>query len=420
MAIRLVVFGHLSLRGAAYTFRLFNQYFKGGTPCHTVIQLWILRFGLYKLKQPPEKRNDWVYVMDHSIEFGKKKCLLVLGIPLERFHENQGRIQHKDMEVLGIYIEDTADAASVVKAIEEISKKTGIPVQILSDHGSNIKKGIEDFIEKMKGSHTIRQTYDVTHKAGLILKKHLKEDERWQMFVNHACKTKRSLVHTSLAFIAPSRPKDKARWLNLETYIDWAENILRMSTQIINKSDKEKYKEKLAWVKEFKKDITQWSTLLQMLQILKTEVKSNGFRAETKANFEKEISMLKLESRKLKEVKQDIIQYIEEECKNLNGTYPGCSDIIESVFGKYKSFSAKSPMKEIGKAVLTIPAFTSNVDFKEVKEAMETVSTKDVQEWIHENLGESLFSKRKKAFSLKKIKSDTKKFSEKFKKVAGF
>lgn len=419
MAIRLIVFGHLSLRGAAYTFRLFNKYFKGGTPCHTVIQLWILRFGLYKLKQAPEKRDDWVYVMDHSIEFGKKKCLLVLGIPLEHFHKNQGRIQHNDMEVLGIYIEDKADAPSVEKALEEISKKTGIPIQILSDHGANIKKGIEVFIEK-KNNHAILQTYDVTHKTGLILKKHLKEDERWKQFIDHACSTKRSLVHTSLAFIAPSKPKDKARWLNLESYINWAENILRMPTKIINKSDKEKYKAKLKWVKGFKKDITQWSLLLQMLNILKTEVKSNGFRAETKANFEKEVSMLKLESRKLKKVKQDIIQYIEEECKNLDGTYPGCSDIIESVFGKYKSFSSKSPMKEIGKAILTIPAFTSNVEAEEVKEAMETVSTKDVQEWIRENLGKSLFSKRKEAFSLKKIKSGTKKISTKLKKVACF
>ena len=35
-------------------------------------------------------------------------------------------------------------------------------------------------------------------------------------------------------------------------------------------------------------------------------------------------------------------------------------------------------MKEIGKAVLTIPVLTGNVDTEEVREAMETVSTSDV------------------------------------------
>jgi hypothetical protein len=32
-----------------------------------------------------------------------------------------------------------------------------------------------------------------------------------------------------------------------------------------------------------------------------------------------------------------------------------------STWGKYKTSSGKSPMKEVGKAVLTIPVFTSNV-----------------------------------------------------------
>ncbi len=77
-------------------------------------------------------------------------------------------------------------------------------------------------------------------------------------------------------------------------------------------------------------------------------------------------------------------------------------------------------MKEVGKAVLTMTVFTSNVNFKEVKEAMESVSAVDVKQWLDENLGESLFSKRKKAFSLKKTKSSVKKFPEKLRKAAGF
>ena len=51
---------------------------------------------------------------------------------------------------------------------------------------------------------------------------------------------------------------------------------------------------------------------------------------------------------------------------------------------------------------------------------METVSTVDVQNWIRDNLGESLFSKRRKAFSLKKIKTGKKKISENLQKVACF
>ena len=113
--------------------------------------------------------------------------------------------------------------------------------------------------------------------------------------------------------------------------------------------------------------------------------------------------------------------YIENECDGLSGdAYPGTSDIIESILGKYKIFSARSPMQEIGKAVLTIPVFTSDLDYDEVNKAMETVSANDVKVWLDENIGESLFSKRKQAFSLNNTKSTVNIFPYISQKAASF
>jgi hypothetical protein len=62
-------------------------------------------------------------------------------------------------------------------------------------------------------------------------------------------------------------------------------------------------------------------------------------------------------------------------------------------------------MKEIGRAILTIPAFTNTIDYNEVKDAMETISAKEVAEWQKDNIRISLFAKRKQAFNLKKQKN---------------
>ncbi|MEA3392472.1 MAG: hypothetical protein U9Q91_05795 [Candidatus Marinimicrobia bacterium] len=420
VAIRLVVFGLLSLRGAERTFNLFNKWFQGGIPCHVVIQNWILRFGLYKLRQDVEKRNDWVYILDHTIEFGTKKCLVVLGVPLALFRKNGCKMRHQDMEVLTISIVEKATALSVTKVLRAVSEITGMPVQILSDNGSNIKRGITDFIKKAKCGFTIRQTYDVTHKAAIILKHHLKDDENWKLFVDFACKTKRSLVHTVLGFIAPPKPRDKARWLNLAAYIEWAENILCMGKEKMRKAEKDKFKEQLSWIRKFKKNMVEWRIMLDILQALKNEIKSNGINEDTKSNFEKSILELNLNTARLIMIRDEVLEYIEEECAEISGAYPGCSDIIESVLGKYKIFSGKSPMKEVGKAVLTMPVFTSNVNYGEVKVAMENVSAEDVKTWLDENIGESLFAKRKQAFKLKKTKSSVKIFPDKLKKAVGF
>lgn len=423
VAIRLVVFGLLSLRGAERSFRLFDKWFKGGLPCHVVIQNWILRFGLYKLRQAAQKRNDWVYILDHTIEFGTKKCLVVLGITLEQFRKNKCIMRHQDMKVLGIDVTEKADAASVTKILYRIAETTGFPAQILSDGGSSIKRGVSDFIKEVKKADSnseIRQTYDVTHKAALVIEHHLENDEIWKMFINSVSETKRCLIHTAIGFIAPPKPKDKARWANLDIYVEWAETVTRWGETKLQKTERDKFNDKLAWVQAFKPHIAEWRTMLDILQALKNEVKSNGLNEKAKSNFEQSISNLKLNTPRLADIKNEAMAYLEKECAGLAGVYPGCSDIIESVLGKYKIFSGKSPMKEVGKAVLTIPAFTGNVDYDEVKAAMESVSAADVRKWLEENIGESLFTKRKLAFKLRKTKKAVKNISENLKKAASF
>ena len=420
LAIQLVTSGLLSLRGASYVFRLFQPWFDGGTPCHTVIQNWVLRLGLYNLNKAKEKRDDWIYILDHTIEFGQKKCLLILGITLENFRKNKYKITHKDVEVLSIDIETKADAFSVKKSLQKCLKKTGIPIQIISDHGTNIWKGISEYI--VSASRTIIQTYDVTHKASIILKKQLENNDRWKIFVNNISYTKKSLVHTILAFMAPGKPKEKARWLNLENYLLWAQSSLQQAKKKMNKIEQEKFDEKVLWIKDFKKDIKEWSNMLMMLNILKNEVKVNGLSSCSLRNIDEKLkkSKIKINSIPLQETYSEITKYLNEEISGLKGVFLGCTDIIESVFGKYKNFSAKSPMKEIGKSILTVPVFTSEITPEIIKVAMEETTTKDVNRWLKKNIGKSLLSKRRTFLKLGKAKKYMKKLFENMQKVASF
>ena len=94
--------------------------------------------------------------MDHTIEFGTKKCLVVLGITLKQFRRNKCKIRHKDMKVLCISIVENANASSVTEILNRIAKITGFPIQILSDNGSNIKKGVADFIKAVSCGFVVR------------------------------------------------------------------------------------------------------------------------------------------------------------------------------------------------------------------------------------------------------------------------
>ena len=73
------------------------------------------------------------------------------------------------------------------------------------------------------------------------------------------------------------------------------------------------------------------------------------------------------------------------------------SDVIESLFGKFKVFV--KGFTEIGKWALTIPAFLGDITPQNIKPALESTCQKDVDNWIDESIGQSSLSKRMKAFA---------------------
>ena len=71
------------------------------------------------------------------------------------------------------------------------------------------------------------------------------------------------------------------------------------------------------------------------------------------------------------------------------------SDILESIFGKYKNRVSENPMASITCLMLIIAAFTSNLTEDSVKQSIENVKIADIKKWSQENIGNSLFTKRR-------------------------
>jgi len=397
-----------SLRGATKYFDIFEHFFKGKTPSHVSIQNWMLQYGLYELSLPVENRNDWVYILDHTIEFGTQKCLLILGITLEKLRHSGVALTHRDMRVLKMDIQNKSNAEKVENALDKLITVTGTPSQIISDHGADLKKGIENICAKYPG---IRYTYDITHKCAILLKHYLKDDVRWKDFVQKYAHTKRKTVHTKFAFLAPPKPKDKARWLNLDLYVRWAEKIILFRENIYSKmGESQKDKTKFIaefdilfdWIYDFKTDLHVWRNILCTLDIAKEEVKNRGLKHDTAELFKNKVRQLNIKSTKLNSISKDIYNFLEQQTDEIakNEVYLGTSDIIESIFGKYKSFSAKTPIRDIGKTILTIPVFTGELSYEKLAEAFATVKMKNVTDWIKNNIGTSLFAKRVEAYRL--------------------
>ena len=155
---------------------------------------------------------------------------------------------------------------------------------------------------------------------------------------------------------------------------------------------------------------------------IRLKIKTYGLREDSEKRVNNVLSQFGTSTRRLRTLRNEILRYVEEQTADIKHgeAFLGCSDIIESVIGKYKSFSAKTPMKEVGKAVLTIPVFTSEVTPEEGKEAMEQVSSRDIKYWLEENIGTTLFAKRKRAFNSVCKEKLVKKFPKNWSEAANF
>jgi hypothetical protein len=228
LAIGQVMGSLTSLRGVQQTFELFAQYWALPTPSFSSIRRWVLRLGLYELQRERDYRNDWIYILDLTIELGAAKCLVILGISKFRWQviveQAQRGLRHQDVEVLELQVLPSSSGKVIEQVLRDLSKRVGPPVQILSDHGNDVKKGVELYLaDHREGIYT----YDVTHWLALQLKAELEPDERYQSFVKQCHQCRAQLQQTELSELMPPSQRTKARYFNVDRLVNWGQQILK-------------------------------------------------------------------------------------------------------------------------------------------------------------------------------------------------
>ena len=83
----------------------------------------------------------------------------------------------------------------------------------------------------------------------------------------------------------------------------------------------------------------------------------------------------------------------------------GTSDVLESLFGKYKQFSERGPLRELGATLLMLPLATVKLTTDLVRDALEAMRVKTFEPLRRLTFGISSLARRRLAFS---VPGDTK------------
>ena len=313
-----------------------------------VVKWRLLRLGLGAIVRPKEQAENWAWLVDHTVQIGKTKCLLIVGIRPIEVGQLGGELLHHDLEVIAPEPVEDFDGATVCHQLQEAARKNGSPRRIVSDHGSDSKKDVATFQQQYPH---VSGCYDIAHKVTLLLKKRLEDDAR------------------------------RAEFTHVDT--EGPANL----------------QEKLGWVRSFAKPFDRWSKLMDLAARDTTQTRPSSLRGE-------------LSQHRGDELRDNLIGQVcafvcEQSALEKSGErLLESTAILESLIGAGKQLEAQQSKEGFTKMVLSTTAATVVSTTEQISTALRRTATKHVFQSVQSHLLHSLQSQRRAA--LKSVFSGTK------------
>ncbi|SCA64232.1 hypothetical protein SCG7086_CV_00030, partial [Chlamydiales bacterium SCGC AG-110-P3] len=218
--------------------------------------------GYHKLHRPKKKAADWTVIVDASIQIGSQKALVIIGCRASSLEFGRAPTL-QDFEPLFLEISNKLTSEVIKKALRTVSDSVGHIAVICSDRGSDILRGIKDF--SVSSPHT-RHVSDSAHFVATLFKKKLEKNEQWIAFRGGVTQTRRILQQSPLAGAMPPSPRTKARFMNVDSIIEWACDMLVLIDNLADTMgpktalDQRIYEE-VEWLQDYRSEIYHWNCL---------------------------------------------------------------------------------------------------------------------------------------------------------------
>ncbi len=408
--VDLVLKAATSQRGAAAVLEIAAPYLPGlkRIPSANSGRMWLMRLGLYELLRPKEAAVDWVWIMDHTVQLGPWKCLVIVGVRLSAWQAKKGPLEHEDLTLWNLTPMEQSSGEAVAAELRETSQRTGIvPAAVLSDEGAELKKAMLLVRGQSPAFEKVPHVYDIKHKVATILKKELHQEKTWQTFVTRTNRTKLQVTLTELAFLVPPGLKNKARYMNLDTLVNWGRRVLAYLDDPCDfpgqKVDPKKLRQKLGWLRAYRRPLAAWAELLEVGARAETYVRRKGYHAQAAEELEQELRGTARTPGSLR-MKACLVTFVAEQARGLlpEQHLLGNSEVLESLLGKYKRIQGTHSKGGMTASLLSIGAAVLNKSATAIQTAMAAVPVAAVGQWVRDKLGLTIPAQQAFAFQRNK------------------
>lgn len=425
LAVFLRIEGKLSYRSIPRVLSILKRVFSLplDIPCANTIQNWVAKAGHHHLygDSTDQMKGSVNLITDESIQIGGRKVLLALLTPSQKNRDEA--LSFSDVEVAYIGFSKNWTGEKIAEVISSEVMREDININYsLSDEGNNLKKASR-LLE-------LPHVADISHAVATCLRRVYKKNTDYQSFMKQISAYVRGGVNKSFSYLLPPKIRNKARFMNQHGIVNWAKALLN-GYETLNDEEKEFFKD----LSLHTSVIDSLDHCLQMAQQIALHLKEEGFNAysyklckdilKTGQSIDNQCEIFSQELEKYIEGYQESLANLsflpgielQETDGEINTELPPvlpkilgynvCSDVIESLFGKYKSITSNNSWVEASAIALELPLYTSTSEKikANLKEAMEDVLLYEIKKWKDRNTPDNQMIKRQRFFKNEKKKS---------------
>jgi hypothetical protein len=392
-----------SLRGASAVLGLLGGSLPALThrPAANTGQMWLLQVGLYELTRPKEAADDWVWIIDHAVQMGTVRCLVIVGCRASLWRAAKRPLEHQDLSLFALEPGEKSDGATVARQLAATTATTGIvPRAVVCDQGSDLKNGL--FAYRQEHSQTL-VLHDIAHQTANAMKRELTTDPRWTRFIVATGQAKQRLIMTPLAHLVPPKLRSKARYMNLQELVRWGQDMLRylddpqpVAGQTL---DRAALTGKMGWLREYREALAEWGAAMTVVADTLTYIRRAGYHDQAAAELGPQL--LPAPSPMAHRVATRLLDFIAAQSAALppQERLPGSSECLESLIGKGKRLEGQHSQSGFTKMILGLAAAVVRPTNEYLTAALTTITNADVLAWCRTRLGISLAAKRHQAFT---------------------
>ena len=338
-------------------------------------------------------------MIDHSIDIGIKKALVVLRIPLNIFREEGRAPQLSDCECIGLRVCEKADYETIAEQLSEIFEHSGNPIAIIKDQASNLAKGVKQYNQGLSDEKIIAID-DIGHVMANALKAQFENTRSYKRFLALISKGASRLRQTSLAFLVPPKLRTKGRFQSISKLAQWGERILDITQERGRSQDDsvlQRLREAMPNFSRMRPFIQRLATTTAVINKVSSVLKNNGLNQSTYRECKTFAETLPPRSKVRKRLLKWLKRHLSLHCRLGIKQTPllVSSDIIESLFGQFKLIIDRSPISDINRTALVIPALCGKpITERCIVKCFEITRNLDIKQWEEQNISHTLRKNR--------------------------